>query len=267
MRKAKKQKLNIVIHGTWQKQLPKLADNSIDLIIIDPPYLLGKEGWDKINQVTAELGTQLLRVLKPTGNLYVWCGVGERGWSLMEWFPIFNKEFHFKQLVTLKKQRGNGNIKGWLYTREECMWFVKDNKKFQWNKRSQYSKQRRSRDWNGRIMSSQNGYKAKSAFKRWTNVWTDIIEESFAVFKKRFQHPDFHKTPKPIKALTRIILAHTDMGMTVLDCFSGSGSTAIASKILKRNYICIEAEEEFCEMSRQRIEEYDYHLGEVTSEK
>jgi len=49
---------------------------------------------------------------------------------LIRWFPIFNEKWYFKDLITWKKQRGMGMRKGWLYTREEIMWFVKDNKKF-----------------------------------------------------------------------------------------------------------------------------------------
>src|SRR3990167_8975584 len=124
--------------------LLKLIDsNSVDLIIIDPPYLTTKEKWDKTEIVNEELSRELFRVAKNSCSLYVWCGIGEKSQSLIRWFPIFNKDWYFKDLITWKKQRGIGMRKGWLYTREEIMWFVKDNKKFIWNTDNQYSKEKR----------------------------------------------------------------------------------------------------------------------------
>jgi len=51
-------------------------------------------------------------------------------------------------------------------------------------------------------------------------------------------------TPKPIKAIKRIVLAHTKEKDTVLDCFLGSGTTAQVCKELNRNCIGIEKEKE-----------------------
>jgi DNA modification methylase len=47
--------MNNLINGTWQVELPKLKNNSINLIIIDPPYLTTKEKWDKKESVNYEL--------------------------------------------------------------------------------------------------------------------------------------------------------------------------------------------------------------------
>ena len=52
--------------------------------------------------------------------------------------------------------------------------------------------------------------------------------------------------------LYRIILAATNEGDTVLDPFSGSGTTGIAANLLGRKYIGIEQDEQFCELSLRR---------------
>ena len=239
--------MNELIHGTWQNELPKVESNSVDLVIIDPPYLTIKEKWDNKEEVNLELSKQLFRIAKDNCSLYVWCGIGEKSQSLIRWFPIFSEQWFFKDLITWKKQRGIGMRKGWLYTREELMWFVKNNKKFIWNKEFQYGDERRIRDCGKDIIKpSQSGKFAKSIYKRLTNVWTDISEESFDVTNKIS-----HFTPKPKKAIERIILAHTKKDDIVLDCFLGSGTTMQVCNELGRNCIGIEKELEYYEYCKQ----------------
>lgn len=239
----------VVIHGTWQDELPKLADESVDLIIIDPPYLLTNEKWDKMEQVNGELSNQLFRVASEHCSLYVWCSIGEKSQSLIRWFPIFSEIWYFKDMITWAKQRGMGMRRGWLYTREEALWFVKNNKEFVWNRDSQYGTERRKRDGGkDTIRPSQSGKYAKSIYKRITNVWGDISEETFDV-TKRIKH----FTPKPQKAIERIIAAHTKAGDTILDCFAGSGTTGVVAKQLERNYILIESDKEYVDLINERL--------------
>ncbi|MBQ7237309.1 MAG: site-specific DNA-methyltransferase, partial [Bacteroidales bacterium] len=61
-----------------------------------------------------------------------------------------------------------------------------------------------------------------------------------------------HPTQKPLRLLYRILLASTDEGDTVLDPFSGSGTTGIAANLLGRKYIGIEQETEFVQLSMRR---------------
>jgi site-specific DNA-methyltransferase (adenine-specific) len=233
--------LNKIYCEECGKLLKDLDNNSIDLICIDPPYLTTNEKWDKKEVVNEELSRELFRIAKDSCSLYVWCGIGEISQSLIRWFPIFSKNWHFKDLITWKKQRGIGMRKGWLYTREEIMWYVKDNKKFIWNKEEQYSKEP------NQFKVGMNGTKVHPT-KRYSNVWTDIPE-------KLTRNTKFHYTPKPIKAIERIIKLHTKENDVVIDCFMGSGTTAEACKILKRNFIGVEIDSKYCEIANKRLEQ------------
>ena len=62
-----------------------------------------------------------------------------------------------------------------------------------------------------------------------------------------------HPSQKPIKLIKELILEHTKEGDTIFDPFLGSGTTAVACKQLKRNYIGIEISEKYCEIARQRL--------------
>jgi len=233
-----------IILGDCYEELKKIEENSIDLIIIDPPYLTTSEKWDKQEVVNDELSSELFRVAKDSCSLYVWCGIGEKSQSLIRWLPIFNKNWYFKDLITWKKQRGIGMRKGWLYTREEIIWFVKDNKKFVWNTDNQYSEELR--------INLLNYEKAKSNYKRFTNVWTDINESTF-IGGAGNSECKFHFTPKPQKALERIIKCHTKENDLVLDCFAGSGSTGLAAKNLNRQFILIEKEQKYYDLMQDRL--------------
>ena len=62
-----------------------------------------------------------------------------------------------------------------------------------------------------------------------------------------------HITPKPIDLLENIILHCTDPDDVVLDCFGGSGSTAIAAMRTGRKYILIEKNSEYVNIALDRI--------------
>ena len=69
------------------------------------------------------------------------------------------------------------------------------------------------------------------------------------------EYAGWHPTQKPIELLKRIILANTNEGDTVLDCFSGSGSTMIACELTNRNFVGCELDEEYYSKSLERREE------------
>lgn len=242
--------------------LPTIEVESVDLIILDPPYLTTAENWDKEETVSNDLSSQLFRVASPRCSLYVWCGIGEKSQSLIRWFPIFSSLWYFKDLITWKKQRGVGMRKGWLYTREEILWFVKDNRQFVWNRDHQYGTERRTFTASYKDKERMEKYlkSVKSPFKRITNVWTDIRETNISWNNKEIETPHF--TPKPLAATERIIKAHTKEGDLVLDCFLGSGTTGVACVNTNRNFIGIELDERFFEFSKTRIEEARKEVSE-----
>ena len=244
-----------LIQGDCLEKMKDIPDGSIDLIIIDPPYMTTSKKWDKKEVVNASLSKELYRISKNHCSLYVWCGIGEKSQSLIRWFPVFRQDWYFKDLITWKKQRGIGMRKGWLYTREEIMWYVKDNKDFKWNKDCQYGEEKRTFTAAYADPERMAKYKAsvKSEYKRLSNVWEDIRETNISWNDKEIE--TVHFTPKPLKAIERIIKSHTQENETVLDCFMGSGTTGLACKNLNRNFIGIELDPEYFKIAEKRINE------------
>lgn len=63
-----------------------------------------------------------------------------------------------------------------------------------------------------------------------------------------------HPTQKPLSVLERILLASTKEGDLILDPFNGSGTTGIACQFLKRNYIGIDKEKEYLDLTVKRFQ-------------
>lgn len=71
--------------------------------------------------------------------------------------------------------------------------------------------------------------------------------------KKKYHHP----TIKPLELVKNHILHATKEGDTVLDCFCGSGTTLVACRDTKRNYIGIELNEEYYKIAKDRLRYID----------
>jgi site-specific DNA-methyltransferase (adenine-specific) len=83
--------------------------------------------------------------------------------------------------------------------------------------------------------------------------WTEWGSRAVWHFRS-VQRNDNHEAKFPIELPTRLIKMFTEKGETVLDCFMGSGTTALAAKLIERNYIGIEKEAKYVEMSKRYIE-------------
>jgi site-specific DNA-methyltransferase (adenine-specific) len=64
----------------------------------------------------------------------------------------------------------------------------------------------------------------------------------------------FHPTQKPINLISYLIERSSRKNDLILDCFSGSGTTAVACHNLNRRFICIEKDEDYYKASVERLE-------------
>ena len=75
--------------------------------------------------------------------------------------------------------------------------------------------------------------------------------------KKVFIGKRHHQTEKPLDILEFFIKYWTDEGQTILDPTMGSGSTGVACKTLKRNFIGFEMDEKIYKVAEQRIKKVE----------
>jgi site-specific DNA-methyltransferase (adenine-specific) len=73
------------------------------------------------------------------------------------------------------------------------------------------------------------------------------------IIRCRFETNKDHPAQKPLKLFQNILSDYSKEGELILDCFSGSGTTAIACHNLNRNFICIEKDVDYYKASVERL--------------
>ncbi|MGB8320999.1 MAG: DNA methyltransferase, partial [Ignavibacteriaceae bacterium] len=103
---------------------------------------------------------------------------------------------------------------------------------------------------------TDNFERGKSKFIRAGNVWVDIQQ----VFYRMEENVNGCYAQKPLKAIKRIIEASSSENNIVTDFFSHSGTTLLASEILKRRCFTSDLHPVFCEISLRRLENYRMNI-------
>ena len=89
----------------------------------------------------------------------------------------------------------------------------------------------------------------KSAVRKYKWTWNGMLQEDM-------KHKDIriHPTQKPLKLFEMILRDYSRENDLILDCFSGSGTTAVACHNLNRRFICIEKDYDYWKASVERLE-------------
>ncbi|MBO4666462.1 MAG: site-specific DNA-methyltransferase [Paludibacteraceae bacterium] len=235
-----------ILNGDCIQRLREIKDNSIDAIFADPPYFLSNGGisvqsgkqvcvdkgdWDKggTPEYIYEFNRKWLSLcrskLKDDGTIWI-SGTHHNIHVVMRCL----QELGYKVLNTITWQKTdpppNLSCKYFNFSTELIIWARKHEKK--------------SHKFNYEAMKQLNGG------TQMTDVWRIPAVGKWE--KLQGKHP----TQKTLRLLYRIILASTNEGNTILDPFSGSGTTGIAANLLNRKYIGIEQDKMFCELSLSR---------------
>lgn len=219
------------------------------MIVTDPPYgKIVNEKWDKRTKGSDHANWMLQwshlwsEPLSQGEAFYMWGGVGNYGnRSFFEYAARVESEIELKiqNVITWGKKRGIGTAYNYLFTREELLFMLKGKKNV------------RPTVFNVPLLDELRGYEgynskypAKSAYKRRTNVWTDITEK---LRNKK------HICEKAARVCELPIEVSTNTNYWVVDPFAGSGTTAIAARKLGRRFIIIESDKDTFESTVERL--------------
>jgi len=229
-----------LLKGDAVELLEKIEPGSVDLIFADPPYNLSGE-----NYLTCKSGRMAV------------CDKGS--WDQIENIHEFNKRW-VEACVRVLKDDGTIWISGTLHNhpsigvilKELNLWVINDIIWFKQNAPPLIQKNRfvPSTELIWVAGKSKKYYfdyetaKRLSNGKQMRNLWIMPAE----------RHKTPHPTEKPEKLLERIISIGSKEGDTILDPFMGSGTTGVVAKRLGRNFIGIEIDDNYFEISKKRMD-------------
>lgn len=247
--------LNQIIHQDALQAIDNIPAESVDLMIVDPPYNLTKNFSSKtFKEMDLEdykkwldkWMKKTLRILKPNASIYI-CSDWKTSIALYE---IASKYFLIQNRITWEREKGRGASNNWKNCLED-IWFCTMGKDYKFNLDA--VKMQRPviapyRDAEGKPKDWVEDGGEKMRLTHPSNIWTDI-SIPFWSMPENTTHP----TQKPEKLIAKLVLASSDAGDVVFDPFVGSGTTAVVAKKLGRNYIGIEREKEYVALALKRL--------------
>lgn len=240
--------------------LAELEDESVDLVIADPPYAIEKEAWDRFESLDAYADwcdmwlAEVERVLAPAGSAYV-CG--------------------FSEILADVKARSARRFAG------GCRWLVwyyrnKANLGRDWGRSHEsilhLRKSRRTRidvdavriPYNAhterypvRVQSVSSQYGQGKRRDRWTPhplgaKPRDVHE--IPVLCNGTGEKTLHPTQKPEELIRRFLAGSSPEGGLVVDPFAGSGTTCVVAERLGRRWLAGDLDPRYVGLARRRIE-------------
>jgi len=232
--------LGRVYPGDCLRFIACLPDNSIDLVLCDPPYGLdrgnddparkpartvrGRKGLaprriagDSYMEWSANLPlwmTSFMRILKPGACCCCCCGGGGPHPVFAEMALVMDETIGFKQAVVWDKVHMG---LGWHYRRTYDI-----------------------------VMIGQK----RGAPSKW---YGDRRERNLIRIPRVIPRSDQHPTPKPAELMQHFIRLHSRPGHVVFDPFLGGGTTAVVAEAMGRRWLGCEIDPRFVAMAEERI--------------
>ena len=225
IKKYNKLPINQIICGDALTELRKFPDNSVDLIIADPPYGISRD----LNCKNQKLGS----TAKINFNFGTWDKFSKK------WFEI-----------AIRK------TKGWIFTfcaKKDIgeFWKILERNNFVgidtivWQKPDPIPLNAKTK--------FLNAWEALVSGKKAGSVWNSNYQHNIIKIQAPKGKDRIHPTQKPVGLIKTLVQLTTSTNALVLDPFMGSGTTAVACIESKRRFIGIEKSKKFVKLARQRI--------------
>jgi site-specific DNA-methyltransferase (adenine-specific) len=234
-----------LMFGDCLERMKEIPDNSVDLVLTDPPYGTTVCKWDTVIPFEP-MWRELKRIAKANGAI---CLFGSEPFSSalrMSNIKMFKYDWIWKKgptnfLNSAHQPLRNTEIISVFY-KKKPIYCRQKVEKIRWQTHGNQGKPETvGRFGEKNLKEKRDDY----AFPR------TIIEH----IKKEDTRKIVHPTQKPVALLEYLITTYTLENETVLDFAMGSGSTGVACKNLKRNFIGIEKDKEYFRLAKQRIKD------------
>ncbi|HET7625631.1 MAG TPA: site-specific DNA-methyltransferase [Verrucomicrobiae bacterium] len=229
----------------------KIPDGSVDLVIADPPYCLGKDygnNSDKLDpekylEWSAKWIDAVIPKLKSNGCIYIfltWRFSPEIFCYLKKKMLMLNEIIWDRRVPSMgggTRRFSSVHDTIGFFAKSKDYYFDIDSVRIPYDAETKKARSRSifvGKKW------LEIGYNPK-------DVWS--VSRLHAIHSERENHP----TQKPLEIIERMIKASCPANGIVLDPFMGSGTTAVAARRLNRHFIGFEINPVYCEMIRRRL--------------
>lgn len=245
--------MNKVIQGDCLEVMKQIPDKSVDMILADLPYGTTACKWDTIIPFEP-LWAEYKRIIKPNGAIVLTASQPFTSALVMSNPKMFHHQWIWDKKFAANFPQAKRQP---LRTHEDVLVFGVTPKYYpQMLKRDTPIK--KGANNGARIFGGESGLAREDYDKK---VYDEKYPDTILKFSSRSEARGLHPTQKPVALFEYLIKTYTNEGDIVLDNVAGSFTTAIAAENTKRNWICIEQLEEYCEIGKKRINENREKLG------
>jgi site-specific DNA-methyltransferase (adenine-specific) len=219
--------------------LPEIEKESVDLVLIDPPYLISKK-----QNTFSEINTSWNRKKAITNSFGDWDKVEQLDWDFLL------KEFHriMKDSATLivfydfwKLQELKENCEKYKFKQPRHIVWQKNNPVPIHSKKNYLN--------NPREYALTFVKKSKPTFN--SEYDFGFYTGPICMGKERTKHP----TQKPLFLIDQLVRKHSNPGDLVLDCFMGSGTTGVSCVNSDRRFVGVELERDYFKIATSRLKD------------
>ena len=238
--------------------LGRMPDASVDLVVADPPYAIGKAAWDEFDSLDVYVDwcdawlAEVARVLAPHGSAYV-CGFSEnladvKARSAKRFASCRWLVWHYKNKANLGRDWGRSH-ESILHLRGREAAIDVDAVRVPYNGHTTRYPAR------VQAVSSQYGGGGVGRDRWEPNPLgakpRDVFE--IPVICNGMEEKTPHATQKPEALIEKLVLASSAVGQLVVDPFSGSGTTAVVAARLGRRWVVGDADASYVGLARDRL--------------
>jgi site-specific DNA-methyltransferase (adenine-specific) len=248
--------MNKLILGDCLEVMKDIHGKSIDMVLCDLPYGTTACKWDVIIPFEP-LWEQYKRIIKDNGAIVLTASQPFTSSLVMSNIKMFKYEWIWEKTMPNNFCQASYQV---MKYHENILVFGKGKTIFNpiMEDRSKSGKDRLKKS--GKVLEGSNSISEFMSFKKDKGIYREYDKEK--VYPKSVQKigsvPNcngikLHPTQKPVQLFEYLIKTYTNENELVLDNCSGSGTTAIACLNTNRKYICIEKDENYFNISQERI--------------
>ena len=235
---------NIIYHGDCIEGMKILPDNSVDMVLTDPPYGTTCNKWDTVVDMDA-FWKEIKRVTKKNSAILIFTQMPFTATAVMSNLKMFRYEWICEK----------ANATGFLNARRMPMKCHENVLVFYgklpvYHPIMEHGKPYR-RGLEDKNSSNYNAVKRlRSGNPTGTRFPRDVLKVSWRSAFGKTLHP----TQKPVSLCEYFIKTYSNKGDIILDPFIGSGTTAVAAINTERKYIGFEQYDKYFEVAKNRLE-------------